>query len=185
MFGLTVVWTVGFYLFFTYLPTYLETEVGLSKTFSLSATILELALAAASVPVFGALSDRIGRKPLLLLGTSLFVIVPVPIFVALSSGSATLAIILAILGALMNALLSGPGPAAISELFPTKVRYSALSIPYSFAVAIFGGFAPFIATLLIEVTGQSIAPTYYIVAAGIVSFVTVCTFRESSHDSLR
>jgi MHS family proline/betaine transporter-like MFS transporter len=79
---------------------------------------------------------------------------------------------------------SGPGPAAYCELFPTRVRYTALSIGYNVAVAIFGGFAPFISTWLIQVTGSNLAPGYYLVAAALISFIVILRIRETAFDEL-
>lgn len=183
-FGLTVVWTVAYYIFLTYLPTYLETEVGLSQTLSLAATMIELAFMALLVPFMGLLSDHIGRKRMLMASCVLFVVLPWPLFVAMG-GSYTVVTVVVLVFAFCLAIFSGPGPAAISELFTTEVRYSALSIPYNVATALFGGFAPFIATLLINVTGQRLAPTYYVMAAALVSLLTVATFRETSTEELR
>ncbi|MGH3098927.1 MAG: MFS transporter [Streptosporangiales bacterium] len=184
-FGFTIVWTVAYYIYLTYLPTYLETEVGLSKTFSLIATMVELAFMAILVPFMGLLSDRIGRKPMLLTSCALFIVLPFPLFVAV--GASKVAVILVVLAfAASLAIFSGPGPAAIAELFATNVRYSALSIPYNIATAAFGGFAPFIATLLISVSGgQRLAPTFYVIAAAVVSLLTVLTFKERSREELR
>lgn len=184
-FGFTIVWTVAYYIYLTYLPTYLETEVGLSKTFSLTATMIELAFMALLVPFAGLLSDRLGRrKVLLLVSCGLFIVLPYPLFAVMgTSPAAVIAIVLVFAASL--ALFSGPGPAAIAELFSTRVRYSALSIPYNIAVALFGGFAPFIATLLIQSTGSKLAPTFYVMAAAVVSLLTIMTFRETGREALR
>jgi MHS family proline/betaine transporter-like MFS transporter len=80
---------------------------------------------------------------------------------------------------------SGPCPATYSELLPTRVRYTALSIGYNIAVAIFGGFAPFIATWLIGVTGSNLAPSYYLMAAAIVTLVVVLRIRETAFTPLK
>lgn len=184
-FGFTIVWTVAYYIYLTYLPTYLETEVGLSKTFSLAATMTELAFMALLVPFAGLLSDRLGRrKPLLLISCVLFIVLPYPMF-AVVGGSGAAVIVVVLVSAASLALFSGPGPAAIAELFSTRVRYSALSIPYNIAVALFGGFAPFIATLLIQSTGSRLAPTFYVMAAAVVSLITIATFRETGREALR
>lgn len=184
-FGFTVVWTVAYYIFLTYLPTYLETEVGLSKTFSLAATMIELAFMALLVPFAGLLSDRLGRRKLpLMISCGLFIVLPLPLFAVAGASSAAVIVIVLVFAASL-ALFSGPGPAAIAELFSTEVRYSALSIPYNIAVALFGGFAPFIATLLIQTTGSRLAPTFYVMAAAVVSLLTIATFRETGREALR
>jgi MHS family proline/betaine transporter-like MFS transporter len=86
---------------------------------------------------------------------------------------------------LMIALFSGPGPAAIAEIFPTRVRSTWMATGYSLAVAIFGGFAPYIATWLIDKTGSPISPTYYLIAAAIVSTAVIWSLRETAHEPLR
>jgi MHS family proline/betaine transporter-like MFS transporter len=86
---------------------------------------------------------------------------------------------------LVIATFSGPGPAALVELFPTRSRTSLMSVSYALAVAIFGGFAPFIATWLIQATGTPIAPTYYLIVCGLVSAATIFTFKETAFERLR
>ena len=82
-------------------------------------------------------------------------------------------------------MFSGPGPAAIAEIFPTAVRSTWMSTAYSLAVASFGGFAPFIATWLIARTGTPLAPTYYLIAAGIVSLLVILGLEETAGKPLR
>jgi MHS family proline/betaine transporter-like MFS transporter len=78
----------------------------------------------------------------------------------------------------------GPTTAALTELFPARVRYTALSIPYNCASAIFGGFAPFIATFLIGRTGDPASPAWYVVATAVFSFISVLTFKETARKPL-
>jgi MHS family proline/betaine transporter-like MFS transporter len=80
---------------------------------------------------------------------------------------------------------AGCCPAAYAELFPTRVRYTALSIGYNIAVAIFGGFAPFIATWLIKETGNPLAPAFYVVAAAVITFVILTRIRETAFSPLK
>ena len=85
---------------------------------------------------------------------------------------------------MLIALYSGPGPAAIAEMFPTAGRATWMSVGYSFAVAIFGGFAPFIATWLIAVTGSELAPVFYVLAAAVVTALVVLTMPETARRRL-
>jgi len=82
-------------------------------------------------------------------------------------------------------LYAGSCPAAYAELFPTRVRYTALSIGYNIAVAIFGGFAPFIATWLIKATGNPLAPAFYVIAAAVITFVILTRIRETAFAPLK
>jgi MFS transporter, MHS family, proline/betaine transporter len=86
---------------------------------------------------------------------------------------------------LLYAPYAGASPAFYAEIFPTRVRYTALSIGYNIAVAIFGGFAPFIATFLVRVTGNNHAPAAYVVAAALVTLVFLLRTRETAFAPLR
>jgi len=141
---------------------------------------------AAAIPVMGALSDRIGRKKLLLFCCLGFVVLAYPGFLLMLSGLPGWGVALVQIGFnLVISAFSGPGPAALVELFPTRSRTTLMSTGYALSVAIFGGFAPFIATWLIRQTGTPIAPTYYLIAAGVVSAATIMTFKETAFERLR
>ena len=90
-----------------------------------------------------------------------------------------------LVGITLEALFSGPAPAAYSEIFPTRIRYTAISVPYNLAVAAFGGTAPFIATYLVGATGDRLSFTFYLTAAGLVSFFVYLTLTETYHADLR
>jgi MHS family proline/betaine transporter-like MFS transporter len=75
------------------------------------------------------------------------------------------------IAAVILTLYTGPICAILAEMFPTRIRYTALSVSYGFAVAIFGGFAPLISTALVRMTGDQLAPAFYVMAAGVVSFI--------------
>jgi MHS family proline/betaine transporter-like MFS transporter len=180
------VWTVAYYLLLAYMPTFTQAYAGLTRTHALWATSAGLFVLVVAAPAAGALSDRVGRKPLLIGACASLILLPYPLF-ALMLGTASVAIIIAvqILFAVAIALFSGPGPAAIAELFPTRVRSTWMSSAYSLAVAIFGGFAPFIATWLIATTGSPLAPTGYLIAAGVVSLVVIVRLDETAGKPLR
>ena len=184
-FGFTVLWTVSFYVFLTYMPTYTRTQLHLTPAQSLWATTASLATLVILVPMMGALSDRIGRKKLLLTSCALCFVLPIPAFYVLTGGYGFASVVLIqIVFASAISLFSGPGPAAIAEIFPTRGRSTWMSSSYALAVAIFGGFAPFISQWLIDMTGSKMAPTAYVMAAAVVSFVTIATLRETAHRPL-
>ena len=114
-----------------------------------------------------------------------YIILAYPLFMMASSGSATLALIAQMLMIVFLSFFSGACPAVYSELLPTRVRYTALSIGYNIAVAVFGGFAPFIATWLIGVTGSNLAPSYYLIAAATITFLVVLRIPETAFEPLR
>jgi len=185
-FGFTVLWTVSYYVMLTYLPTFTQKYAGLSATAALWSNTAGLLALLVAIPAMGALSDRIGRKPMLIFCCVAFVVLAYPGFWLMLSGLPFWGVALLQIGFnLVISTFSGPGPAALSELFPTRSRTTLMSVGYSLAVAIFGGFAPFIATWLIRATGTPIAPTYYLIAAGLVSAATIATFRETAFERLR
>jgi MHS family proline/betaine transporter-like MFS transporter len=185
-FGFTVLWTISYYIFLSYMPTFLQQHAGLDRTHALWSSTLALVVLVAAVPAAGALSDRIGRKPLLLGSCAAFVLLPYPLFALLLSGPSLATVIgVQMLFALAIALFSGPGPAAIAEIFPTRMRSTWMSIGYSVAVALFGGFAPYVATWLIARTGSPLAPTGYVIGAAVISAITIATQRETAHEALR
>jgi MHS family proline/betaine transporter-like MFS transporter len=102
-----------------------------------------------------------------------------------ASGSIGLAVVAQLLMVLLYVPYAGACPAFYAEIFPTRVRYTALSIGYNMAVAIFGGFAPFIATFLVRVTDNSHAPAVYVIIAAIITLVVLLRTRETAFAPLR
>lgn len=183
-FGLVVVWTVCTYFFLIYMPTYALRQLGLPQSSSLLANGIALAVLMLLAPVFGALSDKIGRKPLLLIGAAGICAASYPL-IALLTVSPNLHTLIAVqvFMAILIAVFTGPAPAALGELYPTSVRSSGMSLAYNTAVTLFGGFAPFIATWPIAHTGSNLAPAYYVALAAAVSAVALLLMRETAHDS--
>jgi len=184
-FGFTIVWTVCFYVLLNYMPTYTQKYVKLSASAALWSNTIGLLALVVFIPIFGKLSDRIGRKPLLLGCCIAYIVLPYPIFTYLISGASYIELVLVqILFAILIAMFSGPGPAAISEIFPTRARSTWMTSGYALSVAIFGGFAPFISVWLIDRFNSPLAHTFYLMAAAIISTIVIATLRETAHEPL-
>lgn len=184
-FGFTLLWTVSYFLFLTFVPTYLTQYNGVDAGVATRSAAFGIAVFAVLIPFVGALSDRVGRRPLLLASTVGFVVLSWPVLAWMGTGSST-----AIYGgwvvlAVLLAAFSGPGPAALAEMFPTAVRYSALSIGYNVAVAAFGGTAPLLAVWLIKVTGMTTSPAFIAVAAALITTGVVASMSETYRTALR
>jgi MFS transporter, MHS family, proline/betaine transporter len=108
-----------------------------------------------------------------------------PFFWLATGGYVELAGAAQLLMVLFYAPYAGASPALYAEIFPTRVRYTALSIGYNIAVAIFGGFAPFITTFLVWVTGNNRAPAMYVVAGALVTLMFLLRTRETAFAPLR
>jgi MFS transporter, MHS family, proline/betaine transporter len=185
-FGFTIVWTVCFYILLNYMPTYTQKYLNLSASAALWSNTLGLFVLLAAIPLMGRLSDRIGRKPLLLGCCVAYIVLPYPIFSFLVGSTSYAALVAAqILFAVLISMFSGPGPAAIAEIFPTRTRSLWMTSGYALAVSIFGGFAPFISVWLIDRFGSPLAHIFYLMAAAIVSTAVICSLPETAHEELR
>ncbi len=175
----TIVFGTALTYLLIYLPTYSETVLGLSRSQALTANLIGILALLIVCPTSAVLSERIGRKPFLVypaLGTA---VLALPIFWLLQGPLP--AVVLAHVGVgVLLGLFGGSYPAAFSELFPTNVRYSSLSLGYSASVSIFGGTAPLIFTYLLQRTENPVSPAFYILAAGLVSFFAALTIAETA-----
>ena len=184
-FGFTIVWTVCFYVLLSYMPTYTQKYLKISASMALWANTIGLLVLMLFIPIMGALSDKIGRKPLLLACCIAFVVVPYPLFSFLIGGASyTELILVQIVFAILISTFSGAGPAAIAEIFPTRTRSTWMTTGYALAVAIFGGFAPLISVYLIDKFASPLAHVFYLIAAAIVSTIVIATLRETAHEPL-
>ena len=171
--GTIVLLTVAAYTA-VYMPTYAIRELGLPPVVGFLAGLLAGAIQIVLVPMAGALSDRVGRLPIAAAAVVAIFISVHPLFAWLvaSPTIGSLLFVQAIIGVFVAAY-AGSIPALICELFPTCVRTTAVSTSYSLAVAIFGGSAPFIIASLIDVTGNSLVPSYYLMFAAAISLVAL------------
>jgi MHS family proline/betaine transporter-like MFS transporter len=185
-FGFTIVWTVCFYVLLNYMPTYTQKYLKLSASAALWSNTIGLLVLLACIPLMGRISDRVGRKPLLLACCLAFIVLPFPVFNYMLSGIGFGELIaVQILFAVLISMFSGPGPAAIAEIFPTRSRSTWMTSGYALAVAIFGGFAPFISVWLIDRFQSPVAHVWYLVAAAVVSLLVILSLRETAHSDLR
>ena len=167
--GAVVLSTVTMYTTL-FMPTFAVRQLGLPQTGSFLAVMLTGAIQIVLVPVFGAMSDKRGRVPIMYGAAGAILLISYPLFAWMVSTPTlqTLVCVQIALGVL-GAAYMGPLPALMADLFPTRTRTTGLSISYSFAVAIFGGFAPFTSAWLIQVTGSSVAPSFYLIFAAAIS----------------
>ena len=183
--GLVVIHNVGFYVVFTFLPSYFTKTLEFTKSNAFVSITIASLVALILIPPLGALSDRIGRKPLLIAGAVGFAVFAYPLFLLLNSGSLAAAFAAHAGLAAIESVFVSASLAAGAELFATQVRSSGYSIGYNVSVALFGGTAPYVATWLVDRTGNVVAPAFYVIAAAIVTLATVLTMRETAGQPLR
>ena len=183
--GLASAWSVEFYIFLAYLPSFAQKQLGMSSSEALWANTVGIIVYTLVLPLMGLLSDRVGRRPVLAAGCLAFALLSYPLFVILLDGASLLMLTgIQIIFGIALAAISGPATAALIEIFPTRIRSGWLSASYSVAVAVAGGFAQFVATWLIAATGLSIAPSFYVIAASLLGLATLLTMRETAHRPL-
>ncbi|HTQ39718.1 MAG TPA: MFS transporter [Pirellulales bacterium] len=132
------------------------------------------------VPVAGALSDKWGRLPIAGIAGLIIMVTAIPLLGRMTTTPTFANLLLFQLWTgICVAIYVGPLPAMLSELFPTQVRTTGLSISYSLAVGFFGGFAPLINGLLINFSGSNVAPGYYLSAAALISLIALLAARKA------
>jgi metabolite-proton symporter len=170
---------VSYYIFTIVITTYVTTELGLNKSFALNAVLIAAAIHFVTIPMWGALSDRIGRKPVYLIGAVGVGVWAFAFIALLNTKSFPLAVVAVIVGLLFHGAMYGPQSAFFSELFGTKVRYSGVSIGYQLASIIAGGLAPIIAVKLLKTYGSGTPIAVYVAICAVISVVAVLSYRET------
>jgi len=177
--GLSVYSAVTFYIGFVYLVSWLQTADGIPPSRSLEINSFSML---SSVPVLiavGWLSDRIGRKPLMLLASTGGLIGGLPLFWLLNHQSDLVAQVGQLGLVLLTGVYYGSLPAVLVEAAPPSVRCTAVALGYNLCTGLFGGLSPLVATWLVERTGDETAPAFLIMASAAVTLVTLFWFRET------
>jgi MHS family proline/betaine transporter-like MFS transporter len=178
--GYSLFQNAALYVLLTYVPTFQSETLGYSSTLASLSAVVSMTVICLLIPVFGALSDRYGRKPVLATSCALALLLAYPLFLLMAQGSPMLAVAAHVLLGVVLAIFLGPTLVAMNEMFTTRVRYGGFSLGYNLSVAAFGGTAPFLVTLLAAKTGDVASPALYIMAAAVVTLVVIYTARESA-----
>jgi MFS transporter, MHS family, proline/betaine transporter len=181
---LVVALNVVNYTLLSYMPTYLQLRLGLSSTEALYVPIIGMLFMMLFVPLAGALSDRWGRKPLWWMSLTGLLVLAVPAYQLIATGTAG-----AVLGFALLGLLYVPQLATISAtfpaMFPTQVRFAGVAIAYNVSTSLFGGTAPALNSWAIGVTGDVLIPAYVMMVACLVGMAALPLMPETARLSLR
>jgi MHS family proline/betaine transporter-like MFS transporter len=180
--GLTTLMSVGFYLPFVWLPTWLAhiNRPPLPEDQALTAVTIALVALLLLTPLTAVISDRVGRRPMFLASALGYALLSYPLFLRMTDGTFSSAVLGGLVFATCSGLFSGCMAATLVELFPTRTRYTGVAIGYNVGQALLGGTAPLIATALIHLTGNVLAPAFYLSGSGMVAGVA-CLFIQVRH----
>ncbi|MGN6132606.1 MAG: MFS transporter [Nocardioidaceae bacterium] len=190
--GLVLAWNVTNYMLTSYMPTYVTDTVGkykhgdggVSATTSQVLQIIVMAVCLVLIPLFGKLSDRVGRNPLVWVGSIGLIVLAYPsILLVQAHGAVTVFFGLLIMGLLLI-MFSSTMPSHLPTLFPTQVRSGGLSIAFNISVSLFGGTTSLVVGSLVGATGNLDWPAYYLIAAGVIGAVSIYFTRESNRRHL-
>ncbi|MGZ6186434.1 MAG: MFS transporter, partial [Candidatus Binataceae bacterium] len=157
-FAISALGSITYYVGITYVPAFLTTAGALSEGIALRLSTIAAIVVILATPVTGALSDRIGRKPVLLFLTLCSAVLPATLFSLMSHGTETEALFGAVLLAAVGGAYSAVGAVATAEQFPGEGRLSGLALGATGATAVFGGLTPYLAQVLIAATGSAVMP---------------------------
>ncbi|WP_432765776.1 MFS transporter [Nocardia cyriacigeorgica] len=182
--GLVVALNVVNYTLLTYQPTYLQKTIGLDESTTTTMMLIGQLVMMVCIPFFGGLSDRVGRRPLWLVSLVGLAVLAVPMYWLMGVGTGW-----AVLGFVVLGLFYIPQLATISAtfpaIFPTHVRYAGFALGYNVSTAVFGGTAPLVNEAVIESTGWSLFPAFYMIGATLIGLVAWAFLRETAGTSIR
>ncbi len=183
--GLVAAFNISYYIILGYIPSYLVRFVGKSQNFSDNLSMIATLALLVFIPVFGMLGDRIGRKRMLNIGCMIIIVSAIPVFLALKNDGVSAVIVgmsVLILGMLF---IESTIPATLTSLFGAAVRYSCFAISYNISVSLLGGTAPLFNTYLIDKTGLTLIPAFYLIGGAILGLIALYKMKDSTGQALQ
>lgn len=184
VFAIAAVTSLGYYSLTGYFYSYMTVTIGIPSNQALVSNSVALLITFITVPVAAAISDRIGRKKMLITALVFSAIVAIPAYVLVNVATLPAAITAQAILGLALGLVFGPAGVAFVEMFPARVRYTGASISYNLAYTVFGGTAPLLATGLVAMTGIAISPAWYIVLITVLALLVLLGMEETRHRSM-
>lgn len=175
----------AFYVYSTFMLVYATQKVAIDRSVVLNGLLIASAVELVAIPAFGALSDRLGRRPVYLFGAVVTALFAYPLFWLFDTGSTPLVwLALIVAFTLSHGAMYAPQAAFLSELFGSRVRYSGASLGAQLASVLAGGLSPFIATGLLRQYGSGGPLALYVIAMALITIVSVLLATETMHDEI-
>jgi MHS family proline/betaine transporter-like MFS transporter len=176
--ALVTAFNVPDFIVLSFMPSYITTTLGVAENQGLLLSSLVLALMMGLIPLAGWLGDRIGRRSMIMACCGLHLLLSIPCFMLIRSGTmGGMFAGLMVMGIVLAGLI-GTMPATLPLLFPTRVRYASLAIAYNIAVTVFGGTSVPIVAALIQRTGDALIPAYYLIATSCIGLMAAISMSE-------
>ena len=174
------------YVLLGYMPSYLDETVGISDRISTPITAVVLLIMVPFALTFGRLGDKIGNKKVISFGLILGILVSVVSFQFLNIGGLGFLFLGLLLLGIVLSVYEGTMPGSLPTLFHTDIRYRTLSWTFNISVSLFGGTTPLVASWLVHVTGNNLAPAFYLLGVSVICLIVVLTlFEDTSKKSLK
>ncbi|WP_376768870.1 MFS transporter [Amycolatopsis acididurans] len=175
---------VSYYVLTAFILVYLTGPLHLAKSVGLTAVLIASAVHFVTIPAWGALSDRVGRKPVYLFGTIGMAVWGFVFFTMLDTRSPAVIVLATTIGLLLHGAMYGPQAAFFSEQFATRVRYTGLSVGGQLSSIAAGALAPILAVALLKEFGSTVAVSVYVLAMCLLTVVAVLAARETRGSDL-
>jgi metabolite-proton symporter len=182
--GARIAENVSYYILTAFILVYVVQSLDLSKSTGLNAVLIASAVHFVTIPLWGALSDKVGRRPVYLFGAIGMAVWGFVFFAMLDTKSFPVMVIATTIGLVLHGAMYGPQAAFISELFPTRVRYTGASISSQLSSIGAGAVAPLIAVALLAAWGSTVAVSLYLLAMCVITTVALLLSRETKGTSL-
>ena len=182
--GIVIYSSIGTYVLLTYMPSYLEQNLGLSPATAQTQIFVVSAVLTIGIPFAGALSDRVGRRTMLAAAAIGYVVLAVPAFWLIEHGTWGYTLLGLLILTACHIPVLGTTTATLPALFPARVRGTGVALGYNISFAVFGGTAPLLMTLLVEATGNLHTPAFYLALVALVALVPILMAPETARRPL-
>ncbi|WP_405835350.1 glycine betaine/L-proline transporter ProP [Streptomyces platensis] len=183
--GLVLLYNVTNYMVTSYLPTFMTETLGQNALTAQLLVLGTMIVVVLTITTVGRTSDRWGRRPVFMAGSAAMIVLAAPAVLLIRAGGILLPAFGCLILGLLLVCFAGTSASTLPALFPTRLRYGALSISFNISVSLFGGTTPLIASGLVQATGDDMIPAYYLMVAGLIGLIATFFLHETAGKPLR